>query len=53
MLLVVMCIGSLLQHCGGRGGYRGDFCEKLLETSCMSNRANVSQLQDGPTAGQG
>jgi len=33
-------------------GYRGDFCEKLLEAFPMSDRANESRLQDGPTAGQ-
>lgn len=27
-------------------------CEKLLEAFPMSNRANASQLQDGPTSGQ-
>ena len=35
------------------GGHRGGFCEKLLEASPMSDRANDSWLQDGPTAGQG
>jgi len=34
------------------GYYRGGFCEKLLEASPMSNRANASWLQDGPTTGQ-
>jgi len=34
-------------------GYRGGFCEKLLEASPMSDRANASRLQDGPAAGQG
>lgn len=31
-----------------RSSYRGDFCEKLLKTSPMSN-----WLQDGPDTGQG
>jgi len=35
------------------GGYRGGFCEKLPEASPMSDKASASQLQDGPTAGQG
>jgi len=29
------------------GGYRGGFCEKLLEASPVSGTANASQLQDG------
>ena len=33
--------------------YRGAFCEKMLEASPMSDRVNVSWLQDGPAAGQG
>jgi len=35
------------------GGLQDVFCEKLLETSHTSDRANASQLQDGPAAGQG
>ena len=35
------------------GGYRGGFCEKLLEASPMSDKVNASGFQDGPTAGQG
>ena len=35
------------------GGYRGGFCEKLLEASSMSDRANAIWLQDGPATGQG
>lgn len=35
------------------GGHRGGFCEKLLEAALASDRANVSWLQDRPTAGQG
>ena len=35
------------------GGYRGGFCEKLLEASPLSDRANASRLQDGHAAGQG
>ncbi|GAB0192444.1 hypothetical protein GRJ2_001709700 [Grus japonensis] len=33
--------------------YRGGFCEKLLEASHVSDRANASQLQDRHAAGQG
>ncbi|GAB0205916.1 hypothetical protein GRJ2_003057200 [Grus japonensis] len=32
-------------------GHRGGFCEKLLEASPMSDRANASWLQDRLTAG--
>ncbi|KAJ7412423.1 hypothetical protein BTVI_46489 [Pitangus sulphuratus] len=38
---------------GSVGDYRGGFCEKLQEASPMSDRANASWLQDGPTLGQG
>lgn len=31
------------------GGYRSGFCEKLPEGSTVSDGANASQLQDGPT----
>ena len=31
--------------------YRGGFCEKLLEASPMSDRANASRLQVRPAAG--
>ena len=48
-----VCKGIVLGLCGSGGGYRGGFCEKLLEASPMSDRANTSQLQDGPAAGQG
>ncbi|RMB94707.1 hypothetical protein DUI87_28820 [Hirundo rustica rustica] len=34
------------------GACRGGFCEKLREAAPMSNGANASQLQDGPTTGQ-
>ncbi|PKU45848.1 rna-directed dna polymerase from mobile element jockey-like [Limosa lapponica baueri] len=34
-------------------GYRGGFCEKLLEASSMSDRVNARWLQNGPAAGQG
>ena len=48
------CIGFVWQGFGSSESYRGGFfCEKLLEASPMSDRANASQLQDGPTAGQG
>ncbi|GAB0180530.1 mitochondrial enolase superfamily member 1 [Grus japonensis] len=50
--------GPVLGLCGkvlvvGGGGYRGGFCEKLLEVPPVSDRASASQLQDGPAAGQG
>ncbi|KAK4827150.1 LOW QUALITY PROTEIN: hypothetical protein QYF61_015104 [Mycteria americana] len=48
-----MCIGFLWQGFGSREGYRDGFCEKLLEASPMSDRANASHLQDRPAAGQG
>ena len=35
------------------GSYRGDFCDKLLEISPVSNRGNASQLKDRPAVGQG
>jgi len=44
--------GGTLGLCGqvlAAGGYRGGFCEKLLEASPMCNGANASQLQDRPT----
>jgi len=34
------------------GGYKGVFCEKLLEASPMPDKANASWLQGGPAAGQ-
>jgi len=34
-------------------GYRGEFCEKLLEASTMSDRASAIRPQDGPGTGQG
>ena len=34
-------------------GYRGGFCEKLLEASPVSDRANASRLQDEPATSQG
>jgi len=36
---------------GYRRGYRGGFCEKLLESSAMFDGANASWLQEAPTAG--
>jgi len=49
---------TLLGLCGkalvvGSRGYRVGFCKKLLEASPVFDRANASQLQYGPTAGQG
>lgn len=37
----------------GSEGLQGSFGKKLLETSSVSDRANASQLLDGPIAGQG
>ena len=48
-----VCVGFAWQGFDSEGGYRGGSCEKLLEASFMSNRANASQLQDRPTTGQG
>jgi len=52
------CTGFAWQGSGeGKGvgvlGYRGGFCEKLLEASPTSDRTSASQLQDRPAAGQG
>ncbi|GAB0207180.1 mitochondrial enolase superfamily member 1 [Grus japonensis] len=47
------CVGFAWQGFGSGGGYRGGFCEKLLEASPVSDRANASRLQDGPAPGQG
>ncbi|GAB0179368.1 hypothetical protein GRJ2_000402100 [Grus japonensis] len=46
---------KLCRHPGfGSGrGYRGGFCEKLLEASPVSDGANASRLQDGSAPGQG
>ncbi|GAB0204042.1 hypothetical protein GRJ2_002869800 [Grus japonensis] len=50
----IKCIGFAWQGFGSKGSYRGGFCEKLLEASPVSDdRANASQLQDGPAPGQG
>ncbi|GAB0208611.1 hypothetical protein GRJ2_003326800 [Grus japonensis] len=38
---------------GSGRGYRGGFCEKLLEASPVSDGANASRLQDGSAPGQG
>lgn len=35
------------------GGYKGGFCEELLEASPMSDRSSASWVQDGPAARQG
>ena len=50
---LLSCIGFGWQGFGSGGGYRGGFCKKLLEASPVSNGANASWLQDGPTARQG
>ena len=41
------------QGFGSGRGYRGGFCEKLLEAPPVSDRANASRLQDGSAPGQG
>ena len=46
------CIGFAWQDFSSEGGYRGGFCEKLLEASPMSNRASASWFQDGSAIGQ-
>ena len=51
--VVPVCIGFAWQGFGSVGGYRGGFCEKLLEASPRSDGANANWLQDGPAAGQG
>ncbi|GAB0207035.1 BDNF/NT-3 growth factors receptor [Grus japonensis] len=38
------CVGFAWQGFGGGGGYRGGFCEKLLEAHPVSDRANASRL---------
>ena len=38
------CIGFAWQGFGSGEGYRGGFCEKLLEASPVSDRANASWL---------
>jgi len=43
------CVARSWQH----SGYKCGFCEKLLQASPTLDRANASQLQDGPAAGQG
>ena len=49
-----MCVlGFVWQGFGSGRGYRGGFCEKLLEASPVSDRANASRLQDGSAPGQG
>jgi len=41
---VVDCYGFAWQVFGRGGAIRGGFCEKLLEASPISDRANASQL---------
>lgn len=41
---VPSCIGFMWQDFV-RGGYRGDFCEKVLENSPVSNTGNASWLR--------
>jgi len=49
-LHVLSCHGKVFV---AGGVYRGGFCAKLLEASPMSDRTDVSQLQDRLTTGQG
>ncbi|GAB0208288.1 hypothetical protein GRJ2_003294500 [Grus japonensis] len=51
--LTLVSIGFAWQGFGSGRGYRGGFCEKLLEASPVSDRANASRLQDGSAPGQG
>ncbi|GAB0189933.1 hypothetical protein GRJ2_001458600 [Grus japonensis] len=51
--IFVGVLGFVWQGFGSGRGYRGGFCEKLLEASPVSDRANASRLQDGSAAGQG
>ena len=44
-LLYWICVS---RFCQPGGGHSGGFCEKLLEASPMSDRANASWLQDVP-----
>ncbi|GAB0183220.1 hypothetical protein GRJ2_000787300 [Grus japonensis] len=46
-------LGFVWQGFGSGKGYRGGFCEKLLEASPVPDRANASRLQDGSAPGQG
>ena len=46
-------LGFVWQGFGSGGGYRGGFCEKLLEAPPVSDRASASRLQDGPAPGLG
>ncbi|XP_069628480.1 uncharacterized protein [Haliaeetus albicilla] len=42
--VLALCGKVLVGGGGGGTGYRGGFCEKLLEASPVSNRANTSRL---------
>ncbi|GAB0182875.1 hypothetical protein GRJ2_000752800 [Grus japonensis] len=50
---IVSVLAFVWQGFGSRRGYRGGFCEKLLEASPVSDGANASRLQDGSAPGQG
>ena len=50
---LICCIGFAWQGFGSGRGYRGGFCEKLLEASPMSDKVNASEFPDRPTAAQG
>ena len=45
---IAVCIGSARQRFAGGGGYRGGFCEKLLEASPMSDKVNASGSKTDP-----
>lgn len=46
LYLPVLGLGDKALVAGGGVGYRAGFCEKLLKASPISDRANVSCLQD-------
>ncbi|GAB0209804.1 mitochondrial enolase superfamily member 1 [Grus japonensis] len=52
-VLFNIVLGFVWQGFGSGRGYRGGFCEKLLEASPVSDGANASRLQDGSAPGQG
>ncbi|GAB0207190.1 hypothetical protein GRJ2_003184600 [Grus japonensis] len=54
IIQILLQAGFAIKPSFGSGrGYRGGFCEKLLEASPVSDGANASRLQDGSAPGQG